>query len=64
MLEKFVLIPDHTNGNFDTYKNRNRFFDNDVKLNEVLPEIIWDFQKRLIRTLSLLEDDTTANSCY
>lgn len=62
MLEKFVLIPDHTNGNFDTYKNRNRFFDNDVKLNEVLPEIIWDFQKRLIRTLNLLEEDTDANS--
>jgi len=54
MTEKFVLIPDHTNGNFDTFKNRNRFFDNDVKLNEVLPLIILDFQKRLINTINLI----------
>jgi len=58
MKEKFVLIPDHNNGNFETYKNRNRFFDNDVKLNEVLPNIFTDFQKRLLNTIQLLENDT------
>lgn len=54
MVEKFVLIPDHINGNFVTSKNRNRFFDNDIKLNEVLPNIFLDFQRRLIKTIQLL----------
>jgi len=54
MIEKFILIPDTTNGNFDTFKNRNRFFNNDVKLNDILPDLIFEFWKRLMTTIKLI----------
>ncbi|QWX82518.1 hypothetical protein H0I23_08505 [Cellulophaga sp. HaHaR_3_176] len=51
MTEKFILIPDNTNGNFDSYKNRNRFFNNDIKLNELLPNIVTEFWKEMETTI-------------
>jgi len=51
MIEKFILIPDTTNGNFDTYKNRKRFFGQDTKLNELLPVLITKFWKRMEVTI-------------
>lgn len=51
ILEKFVLLPDFSNGLIDTYKSRKRFFDNDTKLNEILPELINDYFTRLSFTL-------------
>lgn len=51
MTEKFILIPDITNGNFDTFKNRNRFFNNDVKLNELLPKIVTGFWREMEKTI-------------
>lgn len=55
MIEKFILIPDTTNGHFDTFKNRNRFFNNDVKLNEILPDLIFEFWNKLMTTIKLLK---------
>lgn len=54
MIEKFIYIPDTTNGNFDTFKNRNRFFNNEVKLNEKLPELVTDFWKKMEATIDKL----------
>lgn len=54
MVEKFIYIPDVTNGNFDTFKNRNRFFNNEIKLNEELPKLISDFWKKLETTIDKL----------
>lgn len=54
MIEKYILIPDTTNGNFDTFKNRNRFFDNDIKLNDILPDLIFEFWRRLMTTIKLI----------
>jgi hypothetical protein len=54
MIEKFIYIPDTTNGNFDTFKNRNRFFNNEVKLNEKLPELLTDFWKKMETTIDKL----------
>ena len=54
MIEKYILIPDTTNGHFDTFKNRNRFFNNDVKLNEILPDLIFEFWNKLMTTIKLV----------
>jgi len=51
IVEKFILLPDFTDGNIDTFRNRKRFFDNDTKLNEVLPDLINDYFRRLSFTL-------------
>lgn len=55
MIEKFILIPDTTNGNFDTFKNRNRFFNNEIKLNEKLPGLVTDFWKKMETTIDKLK---------
>jgi len=52
LIEKFILLPDFKNGIIKTYKNRRRFFNDDNKLNEVLPTIIKEFWNRLKFTLS------------
>ena len=59
MIEKFIYIPDTTNGIFDTFKNRNRFFNNEVKLNELLPNLVTDFWKKMEITVDKLK--TTAD---
>lgn len=51
-VERFLLLPDMTDGRFDRYGNRNLFFSREYKINERLPEIVAEFQKRLIETLS------------
>lgn len=55
MIEKFIFIPDTTNGNFDTFKNRNRFFNNEIKLNEELLRLISDFWKKMEMTIDKLK---------
>lgn len=55
MIEKFIFIPDTTNGNFDTFKNRNRFFNNEVKLNEILPGLVTDFWRKMETTIDKLK---------
>jgi hypothetical protein len=54
MIEKFILIPDNTKGIFDSYKNRNRFFNNDVKLNELLQTLVPDFWNKMEMTIDKL----------
>lgn len=51
LIEKFILIPDYTDGVFDSYKNRNRFFNNDIKLNEILPGLVTGFWDTLEKTI-------------
>ncbi|RZJ90516.1 MAG: hypothetical protein EOO20_07890 [Chryseobacterium sp.] len=58
MIEKFILLPDFENGIIKTLKNRKRFFDENIKLNEILPELIFDFWKRLHQTLKILVEDS------
>ncbi len=52
VIEKFILLPDFSNGMIRTYKNRKRFFNNDTKLNEILPTLISEFWDKLKFTLS------------
>ncbi len=55
MVEKFIYVPDFTNGIFDTFKNRNRFFNNEVKLNEILPKLITDFWSKMETTIDKIK---------
>lgn len=50
-VERFLLLPDMTSGRFDRFGNRNLFFSREDKINERLPEILAEFQTRLIVTL-------------
>jgi hypothetical protein len=52
LIEKYILLPDFNEGRLKTFKNRKRFFDDDVRLNEVLPNLVPDFWRRLFNTLS------------
>lgn len=51
LMEKFILVPDNTDGIFDSYKNRNRFFYNDIKINEILPSLVTGFWKKIETTI-------------
>ena len=51
IIEKFILLPDFSDGIIKTFKNRKRFFDNDTKLNEILPDLMSDYLTRLSFTL-------------
>ncbi|SHF10278.1 hypothetical protein [Chryseobacterium vrystaatense] len=55
VIEKFILLPDFENGIIKVFKNRRRFFNDDVKLNEILPAMITDFWMRLKLTLENIE---------
>lgn len=55
MIEKFIFIPDSTNGVFDSFKNRNRFFNNEIKLNEILPKLVTEFWKKMEFTIDKLK---------
>lgn len=55
VVEKFILFPDFKDGNLKTYKNRRRFFDDDHKLNELLPELLVEYWSRLKNTLESIK---------
>jgi len=56
-IEKFMLFPDQDNdGRFETFKNRNLFYGNENKINQRLPFVIQEFQKRLLLTLEILNE--------
>ncbi|WP_345954049.1 hypothetical protein [Mucilaginibacter sp. PAMB04168] len=62
MVEKYIFLPDHTNGFIDSIKSRKRFFSKGIKLNECLPELITDFWKRMLTTFVLLQKSTGISS--
>lgn len=51
IIEKFVLLPDFDKGIIKSFVNRKRFFDQDTKLNEILPDMISEFWTKLLQTL-------------
>jgi hypothetical protein len=54
LIEKFIYLPDFKDGIIKSIKSRKRFFNDEIKLNELLPELVADFWKRLLVTLTLL----------
>ena len=54
-VEKYILFPDRSDeGRFDSFNNRNLFYGRDDKINLRLPNLVANFQLRLILTLQLL----------
>lgn len=51
MIEKFILLPDFQDGVIKTIGSRRRFFNDEIKLNLILPNLITDFWKRINNTL-------------
>ena len=56
--EKFILLPDMENGRLTIFKNRRRFFNSEIKFNEILPEILTEFWNRLHNTLDVIINNT------
>lgn len=55
--ERFMLFPDITaEGHLVKFGNRKLFFDQGQKVNDVLPEIHFEFAKRVIKTVEVIEE--------
>jgi hypothetical protein len=54
IIEKYILLPDLENGFIKSFKNRKRFFNQDVKLNNLLPQMMQEFWKRVLTTVSVI----------
>ena len=50
-IERFVLMPDRRNGQFERFKNRHRFYGGEDKVNLRLTNLIRSFQARQVATL-------------
>ena len=50
-IEKFVLMPDRTDGRLDRYRNRALFYNQEDKINLRLPRLISQFQVKQLATL-------------
>lgn len=55
LVEKYILLPDLQNGRLKAFKNRKRFFDDDIRLNEVLPSLTIEFWQRLKLTIDSIK---------
>lgn len=54
VIERFALFPDLTDGRVDCVKNRRHFFGIDTKINEILPQIYFEFMSKLLNTVKML----------
>jgi len=53
-IERFVLMPDQTAGQFDRFKNRHRFYGREDKINLRLTTLVRGFQSRQVETLKAI----------
>lgn len=60
VVERFVLLPDMTNGRLDRYVNRNLFYGAEDKINLRLPDLLSEFGYRLKNTLDAVIDILTS----
>jgi hypothetical protein len=58
VVEKFILFPDLTvEGTLKSYRNRNLFYSEGNKINLYLPNIVIDFQAKLLKTLQTIQNN-------
>lgn len=57
--ERFILMPDYTEGQLDKYKGRTLFYSKDVKINQILPEILESIMQLTFRTIEILVNKET-----
>lgn len=56
-IDKFILFPDKNDaGFFEKYKNRTLFYSGEDKINLRLPDLLNEFQSRVIQTLRLIRE--------
>lgn len=60
LVERFVLIPDMSDGRFETFKNRMNFYGRDHKINHDLPRILDTFYRRMMTTIGQIHDSYAA----
>lgn len=53
-IERFVLMPDRSGGQFDKFKNRRRFYGREDKINLRLTGLVRGFQMRQVETLKAI----------
>jgi hypothetical protein len=53
-VEKYLLMPDRKDGQFEKFKNRRLFYGRENKVNLRLPHLIRGFQTRQVETLKLI----------
>ncbi|MDM7852692.1 hypothetical protein [Pseudochrobactrum kiredjianiae] len=56
-VEKYILMPDMTDGYFDKLRNRNLFYNEEDKINQRLPNLVKEFMNRQEATLHLISED-------
>ena len=62
VVERFILMPDRRGKQFDRFVNRSLFYGTEDKINLRLPQLIEEFQTRLLKTLELiLSPESTKN---
>lgn len=54
IVEKFMLLPDYTDGNLVAVKNRKHFFSNGNKVNDILPKLHIDYLQEILATIKYL----------
>lgn len=54
IVEKYMLFPDIEQGHLAVSKNRRHFFSRGTKVNDIFPEIHYDFCKKLLNTVDCL----------
>jgi hypothetical protein len=54
VIERFVLMPDRKNGQFERFKNRYRFYGREDKINLRLMTLVRGFQERQVQTLKAI----------
>ena len=56
IIDRFMLFPDISQGRLSTVKNRKHFFSNEVRVNDILPSIHFEFRRRLLQTIEMMQD--------
>ncbi|MFW1754935.1 hypothetical protein [Acinetobacter wanghuae] len=52
--ERFILMPDYNEGQLDKYKGRTLFYSKDIKINQILPELLESIMQLTFRTIKVL----------
>lgn len=52
--ERFILMPDYNDGQLDNYKGRTLFYSKDIKINQILPELLESIMQLTFRTIEVL----------
>ncbi|WP_162763689.1 hypothetical protein G6L89_024590 (plasmid) [Agrobacterium fabrum] len=55
-VEKYILMPDMTEGHFDKFRNRNLFYGREDKINQRLPFFVAEFMRRQEATLHAISE--------